>query len=101
MSKHETNKKEIVEETAEVTVEEILEETTNEVVKEPVIGIVTGCDKLRVRAKASTDSDIVTVVDAGSELHIIDGENASADFFKVTTEVGIDGFVMRKFVTIK
>lgn len=85
----------------EIFGKEVIDDQKEETIEDPIIGVVSGCQKLRVRAKADADSEVLTIIDAGAELQIIDGENASADFYKVTTEVGIDGFVMRQFVTIK
>ena len=81
----------------EVT-EEVKEEVTEEVKDDTVIGIVSNCEKLRIREKPN--GDVLTVVDAGSEI-MIDEKESTEEFYKVTTETGIDGYAMRQFVTIK
>jgi len=62
------------------------------------IGIVSGCKKLNVRAEASIDADIVTVISAGTEVVI---ENTEDDFYKVCTGDGKIGYCMKKFIVIK
>lgn len=82
--------------------EPVLEET--EVVceeKEPVIGVVVNCQKLRVRSKASADADnTVVVLDALSEV-TVDEDDSTEDFYKVCTAAGIEGFCMKKFIALK
>lgn len=76
-------------------------ELSEELVKEsaPLIGVVNGCNRLNIRAEASFTSEVLTVVDTGAELQIHEIESTD-EFFKVTTEFGIDGYTMRQFVTI-
>ena len=62
------------------------------------IGIVSGCKKLNVRAEASIDAEIVTVISAGTEVVIEDTED---DFYKVCTGDGKIGYCMKKFIVIK
>ena len=88
-------------ESTEETVEVSEEELSKVQVEEPdmLIGIVTGCTRLNIRAEASSDSDILTVVNVGSELQIhVSG--TTDEFFKVTTGFGIGGYAMRQFVSI-
>ena len=62
------------------------------------IGMVSGCKKLNVRAEASIDADIVTVISAGTEVVIEDTED---DFYKVCTGDNKIGYCMKKFIVIK
>lgn len=80
---------------------EVSEELNETPAEEPalLIGVVTGCARLNIRAEASYDSEILTVINAGSELQI-HGSGTTDDFFKVTTEFGIDGYAMCQFVSI-
>lgn len=89
---------EVVEEVKEAVVEPVTEPVV-EPEKEPVIGIVTDCVKLNVRAEASAKSEVVAVIDASTELVIIE-EESTKDFFKICTASGIEGYCMKKFVTI-
>lgn len=62
-----------------------------------VDGIVVNCGKLNVRVEPSIDSDIVTVLNAMSEIEINVAES-TGEWFKVCTATGIEGYCMRKFV---
>lgn len=95
---------ETVECVAEVT-EEIIEEVekNEEVVEEAVeeetfVGVVT-CAKLNVREKADIKSTSIYVVTKDDVL-LIDTEKSTDEWYKVYTETGIDGFCMKKFVSV-
>ena len=62
-------------------------------------GVVYNCEKLNIRKSASKDSDVVTVVDAGSEL-LIDSAKSTYNFYKVCTASGIEGYCMSEFVKV-
>ena len=81
---------------------EATEQIVSEVKVETKIktGVVTECEKLNVRAKASVESDVVTVITKGTKLTIESFEVGST-WLKVSTESGVKGFVMAKFVTVK
>lgn len=73
------------------------EEIAVEVVKK--VGVVTDCLKLNVREKASTDSDVVCVIDASSEI-VIDEEASTDTFYKICTAAGVEGFCMKQYITL-
>lgn len=103
---------EVVEEpiAEEITVEEVItevaartevEESVEEVVETPSkVGVVTGCEKLRVRKGPNVTADVICEI-AKSTAVIIDDESSSNDFYKVCTESGVEGFCMKKFITVK
>ena len=62
-------------------------------------GVVYNCEKLNIRKSASKDSDVVAVVDAGSEL-LIDSAKSTYNFYKVCTASGIEGYCMAEYVKI-
>lgn len=64
------------------------------------IGFVTNCQKLNVREEPKTDSAIVCEVDYQTEL-MIDENESTEEFYKVFTDAGIEGFCMKKFITIQ
>ena len=66
---------------------------------EPVIGKVEGCKKLNVRKEPDTEADVVCVVPEGTEV-IVDEEESTVDFYKVCTSAGIEGFCMKKFISV-
>ena len=64
-----------------------------------VIGVVANCAKLNVREKATTNADIVCELTAGSEV-MIDESKSTNDFYKICTASGVEGFCMKKFITV-
>ena len=62
-------------------------------------GVVSNCESLRIRAEASTKSDIICVVNAGATV-LVDLKESTNDFYKVVTEVGAEGFAMSEFIVI-
>lgn len=81
----------------EVTEQELIEES-----QEPTsgVGIVTGCAKLNVRPDASTNGTPLCVLSEGDIL-IVDLENSVDGWYKVYTEVGIEGFCMKAYIEVK
>ena len=75
-------------------VEELIEEV------ETVTGVVSGCERLNLRKEASKDSDILSVLNKGTEL-VVSSEESTDEFYKVVTEAGVEGYCMKKFITIK
>lgn len=75
------------------------EKTNEEIIEEVKIGVVN-CNKLNVREEPSLDSTIVCEVKSQMELMIDEGESTD-DFYKVFTSSGIEGFCMKKFITVQ
>ena len=96
-------KVEVAEEIEPVTeeVEQVEVETTEPVAAPaPVIGVVN-CKLLRVRSEAdSTADNVICEIEEGTEVQINKAES-TADFYKVITTAGAEGFCMKKFITIK
>lgn len=72
-------------------------------VVEKKFGVVSNCSRLNVRSKASINSDVVCVINAGTEVEII-GDRANSEFYKVKVDnvtEGYVGFCMKKFIAIK
>lgn len=78
--------------------EEIVEEE-NTSAPEAIIGIIGNCVKLRVREKASINSEVIAELEAG-KIVLINEEDSTDEFYSVYTEAGIKGFCMKKFVKI-
>ena len=57
------------------------------------------CRKLNVRAEPSTDAEVVCVISEGTEL-LIDEPESTDEFYKICTAAGVEGYCMRKFVTV-
>ena len=87
----EVNETEEVEEVNEI--EEVEEEDTT------VVGTVTGCQKLNVRAKADIKAEVVCQIPEKAVL-LIDIDESTDEWYKVYTEAGMEGFCMKKYVTV-
>ena len=90
---------EIGEPIVEDVVEEVAETAEVEVVKPVVSGVVANCSKLNVRVAPNTDADVVCVIDVSANVVINEAESI-ADFYKVCTATGAEGFCMKKFIKI-
>lgn len=64
-------------------------------------GVVSGCEKLNLREKASKDSTVLLILDKDTELTIDTAVSTTEDFYKVCTSSGVEGYCMKKFITIK
>lgn len=82
-----------------------VEDVAGESVEDPevllLVGIVSGCIKLNVRAEAKKEATILCVLDKGTEVTLLDSEEVSEDFYKVCTKDGVEGYCMKKFIEIK
>ena len=104
-----TDAKEDVTPVVETPSFDVVEETAAEVVvnDEPQvtmsnpIGVVIDCEKLNVRAEATVNSKIVTVIKKGTEVEIT---GSDGDFYCVTSASateGFNGYCMKKYISIK
>ena len=66
---------------------------------EPITGIVTNCVRLNIREAPIITAKILSEVNINSKL-IIDEPESTEEWLKVYTETGIEGFCMKKFITI-
>lgn len=64
-----------------------------------LIGEVSKTELLNIRAGATTESEIVGVVQSGTKV-MIDETDSSEEFYKVTTESGCSGYCMKKFINL-
>ena len=90
----------VVEEAVVETVQEELTPAPQSKAPAATIGVVAGCAMLRVRAAANTNADIICEIAVNTEV-IIDKQKSTADFYKVCTSAGVEGFCMKKFITVK
>ena len=76
-------------------------ETTTEAVPEiPKIGTVANCAKLNVRIKPVAGAQVVSVIDAGTQVEI-DESKSTDEWYKVLIPAVNEGYCMRKFVTVQ
>lgn len=74
-------------------------EVEPEVAKVSKTGVVTDCAKLNVRAEPTIDAEVVCVINAATEL-LVDEAESTEDFYKICTAAGVEGYCMRKFITV-
>lgn len=98
MSKYNYNRPPINQEPANATVEsvaEAIEETAKS-----VIGVVHNCYKLNLRAYPAITRSVITTLNSGDEVKIVE-EESTDDFYKVVTSSGVEGFCMKEYIEIK
>ena len=93
-----------VDETADpvepVVTEEMVE--TEESVKTMMSGIVVNCEKLNLRKSPLKDSDganVITTLLAGATV-VVNESDSTPNFYKVTTENGLEGYCMKQFIKL-
>ena len=79
---------------------EVMEEIVEEKSVEEVIGVVTECAKLNVRKKAEQEAVVLCILNKGDEVNI-DLKDSNANYYKVHTSTGVDGYCMKKYIEIK
>ena len=89
----------VVEEEAEQA-QEIVEESQKVEEAVQTVGFVDNCECLRVRKESNVDSEELCIISKLSEV-VIDLDNSTDYFYKVTTSEGVEGYCMKKFITIK
>lgn len=80
--------------------QEIVEESQEVEEAVPTVGFVDNCECLRVRKESNVDSEELCIINKLSEV-VIDLDNSTDYFYKVTTSEGVEGYCMKKFITIK
>ena len=89
----------VVEEETEQA-QEIVEESQKVEEAVQTVGFVDNCECLRVRKESNVDSEELCIINKLSEV-VIDLDNSTDYFYKVTTSEGVEGYCMKKFITIK
>ena len=102
-TKSKVTPEELAEELIDREPEELKEESTVEEPKEdPTVkgGTVINCGSLNVREKPEADAAVLGVINAGTFVSI-NKEGSTAEWFKVTTEAGLEGYCVRKFIALR
>jgi uncharacterized protein YgiM (DUF1202 family) len=88
-----------VEEPEVVTNEPTPEDPTVDV--DPIVktGVVVACQKLNVREHPDKNANVVSVLDEGSVVEVSIEESVSG-FYKVCTEIGIEGYCMKSYIEL-
>ena len=89
----------VVEEEAEQA-QKIVEESQKVEESVQTVGFVDNCECLRVRKESNVDSEELCIISKLSEV-VIDLDNSTDYFYKVKTSEGVEGYCMKKFITIK
>lgn len=91
-------KNKIITDTVEIT------ETTEEVVEAKednfYVGVVTKCVQLRVRKTPDASKENTIGVLTLADEVLVDLDNSTSDFYKVTTAAGLEGYCMKKFINV-
>lgn len=80
--------------------QEIVEESQEVEEAVPTVGFVDNCERLRVRKESNVDSEELCIINKLSEV-VIDLDNSTDYFYKVKTSEGVEGYCMKKFITVK
>lgn len=81
------------------TMEEFIESTVEKDARVIKTGIVTDCTRLNVREDPELTARIVGTIDCSVDV-IVDENQSTNTFYKVCTAAGIEGYCMKKFITI-
>lgn len=68
--------------------------------KKTIVGVVTDCLRLNLREKPDPGATVLMVIPASTEV-TIDLEASTDKFYRVCTAAGVEGFCMRKYITIR
>ena len=66
----------------------------------PVFGVVSDCAKLNIRKSPSPNGNVICTVNENTKLMII-LEESTTEWYKVCNSAGLNGFCMKKYVTVK
>ena len=66
---------------------------------EPTIGSVVDCNTLNVRKEPSIESEVLCEISWSTELMVYEDESTD-EFYKICTASGIEGYCMKKFISI-
>lgn len=90
--------KPVVDEVATAVATAVAESEEESSVVVPV-GVVSNCQRLNVRMYPRTESKVLCVIDCDAKV-TIDTESSTDTFYKVSTVDGIEGFCMKKYITL-
>lgn len=68
--------------------------------KKVFIGKIRDCDKLNVRVEPNVKSKVLCKLDSDSEV-LVEKSKSTEEFYKITTSSGVDGYCMKKYLSVK
>lgn len=90
----------VVEETPVITPVDTDEPVVAEKTPKLVTGVVVGCQKLNVRMQMHIGAKILCELPVSSKVQVLADEKHD-EWYHVFTESGIEGFCMKKYISIK
>lgn len=80
-------------------IEAPVEEVKQEVVL--VDGVVSGCELLNVRKESSKDAEVLCIIGVNTTVKVdLTVDKETEEFYKIVTPNGVEGYCMKKFITI-
>lgn len=79
--------------------EPIVEEVKQEIVL--VDGIVSNCEFLNIRKESSKDAEVLCTLGVNTMVKVdLTVDKEAEEFYKIVTPNGVEGYCMKKFITI-
>jgi len=78
---------------------QLVMEEVAEMAVEPKKGVVTDCLKLNVRKEPDSEAEVIGQITAATKLVVYENESTD-EFYKICTYSGIEGYCMKKFISI-
>lgn len=69
-------------------------------IKAGTVGIVSGCETMNIRSEPNLVSEVLCVLQNGSEV-MIEEDMPLTNYYKVCTASGIEGYCMKTFIEFK
>lgn len=87
-------------EVVDVEVQETTDTGVTEAVVELATGIVTGCTKLNLRSKPNIKAKPLMELPINTKVKV-DPEESTDEWYKVITDGRVQGYCMKKYITLK
>ena len=84
-------------------VENVDEPIVEEVKQEKVLvdGIVSNCELLNIRKESSKDAEVLCTIGVNTMVKVdLTVDKEAEEFYKIVTPNGVEGYCMKKFITI-
>ena len=79
--------------------EPIVEEVKQEIVLAD--GIVSNCELLNIRKESSKDAEVLCTIGVNTMVKVdLTVDKETEEFYKIVTPNGVEGYCMKKFITI-
>lgn len=79
--------------------EPIVEEVKQEIAL--VDGIVSNCELLNIRKESSRDAEVLCTIGVNTMVKVdLTVDKEAEEFYKIVTPNGVEGYCMKKFITI-